>query len=60
MYRWDTAGAERFKGVTTTYFRGANGKAYAFSIIVFDKSAGKNLCNLESLLVSFDAVLLAF
>ena len=23
--RWDTAGAERFKGVTTTYFRGANG-----------------------------------
>lgn len=25
IVRWDTAGAERFKGVTTNYFRGANG-----------------------------------
>ena len=24
--RWDTAGAERFRGVTTAYFRGAHGQ----------------------------------
>lgn len=26
IHRWDTAGADRFKGVTTAYFRGAHGK----------------------------------
>lgn len=31
-YRWDTAGAERFKGVTTTYFRGANGMSTTHQI----------------------------
>ena len=25
--RWDTAGADRFKGVTTAYFRGAHSKS---------------------------------
>lgn len=33
-YRWDTAGAERFKGVTTSYFRGANGKVTVIIIQV--------------------------
>lgn len=28
FYSWDTAGAERFKGVTTAYFRGAHGQLY--------------------------------
>jgi len=28
---WDTAGADRFKGVTTAYFRGAQGKHVAAS-----------------------------
>lgn len=27
IIRWDTAGADRFKGVTTAYFRGAHGKS---------------------------------
>ena len=26
LNRWDTAGADRFKGVTTAYFRGAQGE----------------------------------
>ena len=26
-HSWDTAGAERFRGVTTAYFRGAQGRS---------------------------------
>ena len=35
---WDTAGAERFKGVTTAYFRGAHGKnrmPFLFQPLIF-------------------------
>jgi small GTP-binding protein len=40
---WDTAGAERFKGVTTNYFRGANAVVLVFdlSTFMFDETIEK-------------------
>ncbi|XP_003387405.2 PREDICTED: ras-related protein Rab-34-like [Amphimedon queenslandica] len=38
---WDTAGAERFKGVTTSYFRGANVVVLVFDLTQHDETLEK-------------------